>query len=209
MLRYHKFTVNFVQVNSYLVWDETKLACLIDPGFSNPNEQRLFLDFIQEESLQLVRCICTHKHFDHILGGAFIEQHFGIPIEIPQAEIASLPDLTTQLKAFGMPFDGNAYSFEETPFESDTLSFGNTTFQVIETPGHSPGHISLYSVEDKALFCGDVLFKEGMGRYDLWGASYEVLIDSIQNKLLKLPDDTIVFSGHGPETTIGAERKNF
>lgn len=209
MLQYRRFTVNFVQVNSYLIWDETRLACLVDPGFSTPAEQQIFDDFLTENELQLERCICSHKHFDHVLGGAFIKQRYGIDIEIPEVEITSLPDLSTQLATFGVPFDVAIFTFEETPLKGDSVTFGNTTFQILQTPGHSPGHISLYSPDHKVLFCGDVLFKNGMGRYDLWGASYEVLMDSIKNTLFRLPHETIVLSGHGLQTTIGAEKANF
>lgn len=209
MLEYRRFTVNFVQVNSYLIWDETKLACLVDPGFSTPFEEKGFDDFLTENELQLERCICTHKHFDHVFGGAFIKQRYGIDIEVPEIEITGLPDLTAQFEAFGMPIDASALILKETPIIGDSVSFGNTTFKLLETPGHSPGHLSFYSHDHQVVFCGDVLFKDGMGRYDLWGASYEALMDSIKNKLFALPDETVVLPGHGPQTTIGAERMNF
>lgn len=205
MLQYHRFVCNMVQVNSYLVWDESKLACIIDPGFSNSSEELELINFLDQEGLQLSRCIATHLHFDHVLGARFIKEHFGIPLEAPRGEIDSLPNIDQQLKAFGIPVTEGKYTCEAQALPN-TITIGNTTFEVIKTPGHSPDHITLYQPENGVIFCGDVIFRGGFGRYDLWGASYEVLMDSIAS-LLTLPEETIVLSGHGPETTIGSERK--
>lgn len=205
MLRYHRFVCNMVQVNSYLVWDESKLACIIDPGFSNTSEELELIDFLDKEELQLSRCIATHLHFDHVMGAKFITEHFGIPVEAPKGEIDGLPSIEQQLKAFGIPVNERKYSFEAIELPS-SICFGNTTLEVIKTPGHSPDHITLYERECGIIFCGDVIFKGGFGRYDLWGASYDLLMDSI-DRLLALPEETIILSGHGFETTIGAERK--
>lgn len=194
-----------VQVNSYLVWDESKLACIIDPGFSNTSEELELIEFLDQEGLQLSRCIATHLHFDHVMGARFIKEHFGISIEAPKGEIENLPSIDQQLKAFGIPVIEGKYAFEAQELPN-TLTVGNTPFEVIKTPGHSPDHITLYEQESGVIFCGDVIFRGGFGRYDLWGGSYEVLMDSI-DKLLALPEETIVLSGHGVETTIGAERK--
>lgn len=205
MLQYRRFICNMVQVNSYLVWDESKLACVIDPGFSNVSEELELIDFLDKEGLQLSRCIATHLHFDHVMGARFIQEHFGIPLEAPKGEIDGLPSIDQQLKAFGIPVEEGKYAFEVQVLP-ETIEVGNTTFEVIKTSGHSPDHITLYEKERGVIFCGDVIFKGGFGRYDLWGASYEVLMNSI-DKLLALPEETVVLSGHGMETTIGAERK--
>lgn len=207
MLKYHTFICNMVQVNTYLIWDETKLACIIDPGFSNAQEEKMLLDFLEQNELQLSRCIATHLHFDHVLGGRFITEHFGIPVETSRKEMQELPSIETQMIAFGVPTNGSNYSFETRELEGP-IRIGNTQFEALETPGHSPGHITLYNKEAAAIFCGDVLFKGSYGRYDLWGASHKDLIDSIST-LLRLPNDTIVLPGHGPSTTIGAERQHY
>lgn len=205
MLQYRRFVCNMIQVNSYLVWDESKLACVIDPGFSNTSEQLEFIDVLDQEGLQLSRCIATHLHFDHVLGGRFIQEHFGIPVEAPKGEIEELPSISNQLTAFGIPAVEGKYDFNAVELPN-TVVVGNTTFKVIKTPGHSPDHITLYEKESGVIFCGDVLFRGGFGRYDLWGGNYDVLMESI-SKLLTLPEETIVLSGHGLETTIGAERQ--
>lgn len=212
MLQTKRFTVNFVQVNTYLLWDESKKACLIDPGFSNPMECQELIDFLDQEGLTLVRCIATHLHFDHIMGGKFIKDHFGIAMEAPVIEMTELPSLSSQLKAFGMPFT-TEYDFAYQPLDAnnvESIEFGHTSLRILETPGHSPGHYSYYNPSGEGVvFCGDVLFCNGMGRYDLWGGSYEVLMNSIQKVLFELPDSTRVLSGHGPETTIEREKHNF
>lgn len=206
MLQYRRFVCNMVQVNSYLVWDESKLACLIDPGFSNPSEEQELINFLDQEGLQLSRCIATHLHFDHVLGAKFIQEHFSIPLEAPKGDMEGLPNIDQQLKAFGIPVVEGNFAFESIPLP-DKIQVGNTTFEVMKTPGHSPGHITLYDKASGVIFCGDVIFRGGFGRYDLWGASYEVLMESIDT-LLSLPEETIVLSGHGLETTIGAECKH-
>lgn len=212
MINYKCFTVNFVQVNSYLVWDDTREACLIDPGFSNTEEQKQFSDFLVDNNLQLVRCIATHNHFDHVLGGRFIEEKYGIKVEVPYLELTELPPLSTQLSAFGLPASSE-FDFTPVPLDAtevDTIQFGHTELKILETPGHSPGHYSYYyPLGDGLVFCGDVIFCNGMGRYDLWGGSYETLMNSIRQVMLKLPEDTKVLSGHGPVTTIGREKSNF
>lgn len=211
MIKYHCFTVNFVQVNSYIVWDETNKACLIDPGFSSQEEQQQFIQFLNKNELTLERCIVTHMHFDHILGARFIEDYFGVNIEVPCVDMNVLPDLSTQLSAFGMPKTPDC-DFTPIPMDiqkGDTIHFGHSSLKILETPGHSPGHCTFYDPNgDGMIFCGDVIFCNGMGRSDLWGGDYETLINSIQNVLMKLPDSTLVLSGHGPITTIGRERPN-
>lgn len=208
MIQYKRFVVNMVQVNSYLIWDESKEACIIDPGFSTKKEQESFATFLESESLRLKRSIATHIHFDHVLGAKFIEEQFGIATEMPEKEIIQLPSIEEQLNFFGIvALPGGQFDFNPLPLPS-MVKFGHSEFQVIETPGHSPSHVSFYSDEDKLLFCGDVLFKGGYGRYDLWGGDYDTLMGSI-DILLELSKDVVVLSGHGPQTTIGAEKNNF
>lgn len=207
MLQYERFTVNMVQVNSYLLWDETNIACIIDPGFSNEGECQMLCDFMEQQQLQLERSLATHLHFDHVLGARFIEEHFGIETEASSLEISRLPSIDQQLVAFGIPQEEGRFSFTPKPLKS-SVHFGNTTLEVLKTPGHSPGHVTFYDSTSGVMLCGDVLFKNGMGRYDLWGGDYGTLMNSI-GQLLQLPEETVVLSGHGLETTIKAERVNF
>lgn len=212
MIQYKCFTVNLVQVNSYLLWDETLKACLIDPGFSTNSEQQQLIDFLEEHQLELVRCIATHNHFDHIWGGRFIEEQFGLKVEVPYLELTELPNLSAQLSAFGLPASSE-YDFSPMPLDAtkvDSIRFGNSELRVLETPGHSPGHYSYYSTSGEGVvFCGDVIFCNGIGRYDLWGGSYETLMNSIHQVIFQLPDCTKICSGHGTETTVEREKSNF
>ena len=207
MLQYKRFTVNMVQVNSYLLWDETNIACIIDPGFSNEGECQMLSNFMEQHELQLERSLATHLHFDHVLGARFIEEHFGIETEATSLEISRLPSIEQQLVAFGIPAEEGSFSFTPKQLKGP-VHFGNTTLEVLKTPGHSPGHVTFYDSTSEVMLCGDVLFKNGMGRYDLWGGDYGTLMNSV-DQLLQLPEETVVLSGHGPETTIKAERANF
>lgn len=208
MLNYHRFIVNMVRVNSYLVWDEHERTCLIiDPGFSTPSEENTLLRVLDEHKLQLTRCICTHLHFDHIWGAQFIYNNFGIPIEVPQPDIVQLPDFRRQMMAFGLPDIGDSTSYATLPLP-EFIRFGAIEMKVMHTPGHSPGHVCFYDECHGVLFSGDVLFQGGYGRYDLWGGDQKTLMSSIQ-ELLALPPSTKVLPGHGEETTINAELLHF
>lgn len=196
-----------VQVNSYLIWDESHKACIIDPGFLTKEEQDQFSTFLEDNDLHLERSIATHMHFDHLLGAHFIESLYGLSTEVPQEEMIALPSIDIQLKAFGINAPSGQFDYTATPLP-DKVTFGNIELKVLKTPGHSPGHVTFYDEIDKILFCGDVLFRGGYGRYDLWGGDYNTLMGSIA-QLLKLPNEVKVLSGHGPESTIGEERVNF
>ena len=212
MLRYQSFVVNFVQEVSYLIWDETGIACLIDPGFSSPKEAEQLRKVLQDDGLRLVRSIATHRHFDHLLGIELIAKDYGILTEVPEQDLREMPGLTSQLRAFGVPMG----SEEEQPYEkplqldgADYIKVGEEELQVLHTPGHTPGHVIFYSKGSGLLFTGDLLFRNGFGRYDLWGGNYTDLMHSLTEVAFKLPNETIVLPGHGPKTTIGEEKCNF
>lgn len=207
-LNYQTFVTNMVQENSYLVWDDSGYACLIDPGFFNSSEQKMLIDFLDNQRLTLVRSIATHLHFDHVLGARFIADRFGIPTEVPSEEIKQLPSIEQQFVTFGIPLDQESYRFDPQPLPEDTVRFGDIELKILKAPGHSPAHVTFWHKESQTLFCGDVLFRNGFGRYDLWGGDYKTLMDSI-SYLLTLDPETVVLPGHGQETTIGDERKNF
>lgn len=200
--------------NSYLLWDESKSACIIDPGFSTSEEQEHLVRFIEEKGLTLTRCLCTHRHLDHIMGTGFIYDRWGLSPEYSPTELQQMPSLEEQCRAFGLPVPPGVWEAEGQPFkeeEDGSIHFGQTTLSILETPGHSPGHVTFYCDEgDGIAFVGDVLFAGGMGRTDLWGGSYDQLITSITQTLMgKLADSTIICSGHGPATTIAQERRYF
>lgn len=207
MIHVRKFVVNPISENSYVISDNSGEAVFIDPGFLSDDEKETVKKYISENSLKPVRMICTHCHFDHILGVEYIRDRYGLPFEC-HADDAFLAVRSSQQAAmFGFPMNDieKPDSFIR---DNEHIKFGNSELKAIHIPGHAPGHLVFYSEENNILFAGDVLFYGSIGRTDLPGGNYDELINNIKNKLLTLPDETIVYSGHGPETTIGFEKRN-
>lgn len=209
MLHLQAFTVNPILEHPYLLWDDSLEAVLIDPGFDTDRSQEQLVSFVERKGLRLVRCLLTHAHFDHILGAAFVSERWQIPIEASPEEIGSLPSLSVQLAAFGMPQPDRLSEPELIPFRDSPVCFGETTLRILPTPGHTAGGVSFYAADAAFLFTGDTLFAGGYGRTDLWGRSEAMLLHSITEQLLPLPEETKVYPGHGPFTTIGREKPNY
>jgi glyoxylase-like metal-dependent hydrolase (beta-lactamase superfamily II) len=195
------FIVGPLQSNSYLVIDErTRRAALIDPGM----ESEGVLEVLRGERLILDALILTHGHFDHVSGNDIFKAATGAQLVMHPEDLPLLAEVPASARFFG-------FTAPEPPRpdrlvrEGDVISVGGLSLTVLETPGHTPGSISLH-LED-AVFVGDTLFAGSVGRTDLAGGSQEVLLRSIRTKLLTLPDRTVVYAGHGPATTIGAERE--
>lgn len=200
-----KFTFNVFQENTYVIYDETKECIIIDAGCSTTDEKNELMAFIAAHQLIPVRLINTHCHIDHIPGNGTMAATYNIGLEYHEREEPvkqSAPDFA---KMFGISVDQQP-SAKRYIQEGEIIAFGNTQLKVLFTPGHSPGSISLYNKKENYVIVGDVLFYESIGRYDLPGADGNTLMQSIQNQLLTLPDDTIVYNGHGRNTTIGHER---
>jgi len=197
-----KLVVGSLQTNCYLVADEaTREGIVIDPG----GDAEAILEAVQRLKLKIKMVVNTHGHFDHIMANREVMEATGAPLAIHPDDAGML---TNPLRSFAL-FVGKVQPSPPASVmlnEGDSITLGALKLQVLHTPGHSPGSISLWCAEEKALFDGDVLFNMGVGRTDFPGGSYRVLAQSIQHKLFKLPDDTVVYSGHGPETTIGFER---
>lgn len=187
--------------NTYLVIDERAAACaIVDPG----EEAGLILHKVEQSGARPVAIWLTHAHVDHVLGVPRLRAATGAPVLLHPDDRPLYDRVPQQAAAFGLradplpPPDGAWAHAEE-------LRVGGLRFAVRHTPGHSPGSVSL--VGEGVVFAGDVLFQGSIGRTDLPGGDYQTLIDSIERELLVLPDSTIVYSGHGPQTTIGAERR--
>jgi glyoxylase-like metal-dependent hydrolase (beta-lactamase superfamily II) len=207
MLQVKKFTFNPLQENTLVVYDETKECVIIDAGCHYERERDELDRFIENNQLKPVRLINTHCHFDHIMGVTHCRTKYKIPFEAHINESEHVEIAILQGDFFGIPMepvDAPDSFFKE----GDRLTFGNSYLEVIEAPGHSPGGVVFYNPEAKILIAGDVLFYGSIGRTDLQGGSFEQLVENIQNKLLTLPEETVVYCGHGPETTIGFEKKN-
>ena len=207
MLKIHKLTFNPFSENTFVVTDETNDCAIIDPGCCNDKERNELIATMEAHGLKPVLLLNTHCHIDHIPGNRFVFEKYGLLPQIHELELDILHRAPMFAEFFGFQCDESP---EPQKFltEGDEVKLGNTVFKVIFTPGHSPGSISFYSEKDSAIISGDVLFYRSVGRFDLPESNGKDLYNSIANKLMKLPDNVKVYSGHGPETSIGFERKN-
>lgn len=208
MITIKQFEFNPFGENTYVLSDETREAVIVDCGCMTERERRTLSAYIEEQGLTPVRLLCTHLHFDHIIGNAFIRDTYGLQPEASRTDVEALPSLGEQMAGLGLP---PSKAFETVPVtkylaEGDTVRFGQSELQVLATPGHSPGSLSFYASQDGFVLSGDALFQGSIGRTDLWGGDFRTLITAIHEKLLTLPDATVVYSGHGPATTVGIER---
>lgn len=204
-LKIQKFTVNPLQENSYVISDNSGQCVFIDPGFYYEEEKEEITGYITENNLKPVKIINTHCHFDHIMGVEFLRNHYNIPFYAHKDDIFWLEKATEQGIMFGFDIEPVKTADHLIP-ASGNITFGNTVLDIIHVPGHTPGHVVFYHKESSSLFAGDVLFYGSIGRTDLPGGDYATLISGIKDKLLVLPENTKVFSGHGPESTIGFEK---
>ncbi|MBV5312158.1 MAG: MBL fold metallo-hydrolase [Prolixibacteraceae bacterium] len=207
MIQIKKFTFNPVQENTFVLYDETGECAIIDAGCFFENERKELDNFIAANQLKPVKLINTHCHFDHIMGVTHCRTKYHLQFEIHPAETALVEQAAEHGDLFGIPMepvDAPDSFFQE----GDRISFGNSYLQIIGAPGHSPGGVVFYNPDQKILIAGDVLFYGSIGRTDLSGGSFIKLVGNIKTKLLTLPEETVVYCGHGPETTIGFEKKN-
>ncbi|HLP51290.1 MAG TPA: MBL fold metallo-hydrolase [Chitinophagales bacterium] len=207
MLKVHKHTFNPFQENTYIIEDETKECVIIDPGCSNERERNQLVQTIEAHGLKPVKLLNTHCHIDHFPGNKFVCETYNLLPEFHEVELQVMYAALDYQTLFGFKLDASPEPKHYLK-DGDEVKFGNTTLSVIFTPGHSPGSLSFYNETAKTIISGDVLFRGSVGRYDLPGASGEVLFKTIMTKLMTLPDDVKVYSGHGPETFIGVERRN-
>lgn len=207
MISIQGFTFNPFQENTYILYDETKECVIIDPGCSNKSEQEEMVEFITDEGLKPVKLLNTHCHIDHVFGNTFIAKKYNVGLEIHRDDLETLHSMPRVSHIYGLTVEE---SVEPSNFldEGDKIKFGNSTLDILFTPGHSPGSICFVDHTDKLIIGGDVLFYGSIGRTDLPGGNHETLLASIREKLFVLGDDYAVLSGHGQETSIGFEKKN-
>lgn len=206
MLRVAKFTFNPFQENTYVIHDGAE-AIVVDPGCWNRTEQQELEDFLERNALSPSRLVLTHAHIDHILGCAWMHKRYGLLPEMHREDLRVLHAGERSAHVYGLPYDPAP---EPANFiaDGDTVRVGSHELAVLFVPGHAPGHIAFHSAEQGFVVSGDVLFHNGVGRVDLPGGDMNTLLKSIREKLFTLPDDVIVHSGHGPETTIGREKRS-
>lgn len=208
-MKIKQFQFNDISVNTYIVWDSQTLdAVIIDPGCYYPQEEQALKQFVEDNKLSINHILNTHLHFDHIFGNNFAEETFGVAAKAHNADMPWLLQIGRRLALFGLQYNKSVNPIKPENFlqEGDVIRFGRHTFQILHIPGHSPGSLVYYCKEENTLFCGDVLFKGSLGRYDFADSNGTALVQGIRQKLFTLPDNTIVYSGHGPSTTIGTEK---
>jgi glyoxylase-like metal-dependent hydrolase (beta-lactamase superfamily II) len=210
LVKIKTFEFNPLGVNTYLLSDETKESVVIDASPFYADEREVLLNYIFDHGFVIKHLLNTHLHFDHLFGINMLASRFDLTLECHQADEFLLEDINKQLQMFGLPSTNTNFKPEIGHYlnDGDLISFGNQTLKVMHVPGHSPGSIVFYNEAACALFSGDLLFHSGIGRTDLVGGNYDELVNSIQTKLFSLPDETVVYPGHGPATTIGFEKKN-
>jgi len=207
MIKIKKFAFNAFQVNTVLLYDETKECIIIDAACYEDNERKELVEFIKNHELKLVKQVNTHCHVDHILGCNFVNEYFNAGLEIHKEGLKFLKNAVQHGMSFG-------FSLEEpiTPSnflsDGDIIKFGNSSLEVLYTPGHADGSICLLCEDQDFVIVGDVLFNGSIGRTDLPTGDFEILKQSIHEKLFVLDEDVVVIPGHGPDTSIGFERKN-
>ena len=206
-MKIQKFTFNYFSENTYLLYDETLECAIIDPGCCNREEENHLKNFITTHKLKPVLFLNTHCHIDHILGNAFVADTYKLELQIHKEDLQVLTAGIVVADRYGIPYHPSPLPgvFLE---EGQTIEFGNTTLDIVFTPGHSPGSICFIDHKDKIVIGGDVLFQGSIGRTDLPGGDFDTLANSIRTKLYTLPDNYTVYPGHGDETTIGNEKNN-
>ncbi|MDD2286260.1 MAG: MBL fold metallo-hydrolase [Paludibacter sp.] len=200
------FTFNPIQENTYVVHDETGKAIVIDAGCCFENEKNALRSYIDDNKLTLVKVLNTHLHLDHQFGNKFLFDTYGIAPEAHGGDEFLLKRIVAGAVIYGFPVTEDAQPIGTYLQENQEINVGNITLKTIHIPGHSPGHLVFHNEKEKVLFAGDVLFNGSIGRTDLEQGDHATLIRNITEKLLILPDETVVYPGHGPATTIGKER---
>lgn len=201
------FQFNPLQENTYILSNGAKQCIIIDPGCYTDQEREQLSHYIEKNSLEPVLLVNTHCHLDHVFGNKFIAETFGLELHIHSGERKVLEMAPTSGLMWNLPFDNYTGNIIDL-VPGQSIGIGEDKLEILFTPGHSPASLSFYSKEDGYVIAGDVLFRESVGRTDLPGGSPDVLSKSIKEVLYALPDETIVYSGHGIHTTIGHEKKH-
>jgi glyoxylase-like metal-dependent hydrolase (beta-lactamase superfamily II) len=207
MISVAAFTFSPLQENTYVLHNEHKEALLIDPGCYFTAEQEQLMQFLTEQGLQPTRLLNTHCHLDHVFGNKWVYETFGLELHLHPMEEKVLAFAPASGQMWGLNFDNYAGPLHFLN-DGDEVLLGEDRLEVILAPGHSPGSICFYCPAQHFLIGGDVLFRESIGRTDLPGGDHATLIKSIRERLFVLPNDTTVYSGHGPATTIAHEKAN-
>lgn len=201
-MKWTQIPLGIMQTNCYVVEEEEGTCLLIDPG----NEGNKLISWLNENNLKPLAILLTHAHFDHIGAVDEVREYFHIPVYVHEKEKEWLSDpMLNGSEQFRMARPIQAKPAEFVFTKEEKVNLQSFEFMIFETPGHSPGSVSYYFENEDAVVSGDALFKGSIGRTDLFGGNHSLLINSIHEKLLTLPEETVVMPGHGPTTTIGEE----
>jgi len=206
MIQMEIFTFNPFQENTYVLFDETGEAIIIDPGMHTVSEEAQIKAFISSQNLKPIAIVYTHAHIDHVMGVEWCRSEYNIPFWLHKLDLVNLEALPIKAQMFGVSMESVADP-DQFINEGEKISFGNSELDVLFTPGHSPGHVVFIDHLQRRIIGGDVLFKGSVGRVDLPHCNADHLVESIREKLYKLDETYQVFPGHGPSTTIGLEKK--
>ena len=202
-------TVNPFGENMYILWDETtRDAVIVDPGMMREAEREMVTKFIDGQELKLRHVLLTHLHLDHVTGARWLADETGADVCACALDAPLGKDLPDQVAQFGMSFDCVPLTIDRELADGDTIPLGDEVIQVLQVPGHSPGGLAFYLPQSGLLIAGDTIFNGSVGRTDLWGGDMAQLINSIREKILTLPDETVIAPGHGPTTTVADERRS-
>lgn len=196
---------NPLQENTYVVWDESLEAVVIDAGNMSERENATLEQFLSERGLKPVYALNTHGHFDHMMGVEFLRSRYGAKFAVSSKDKFLVENATQSAELFGIRTGDMPEKIDVDLEGMQSIKFGQTELQIISTPGHTPGHVALYEPQSKVLFTGDTLFRESIGRTDLPGGDYSWIMNSILEKIIPLGDDVKVYPGHGETTDIGHE----
>lgn len=205
MIKLKTFVFGAFQENTYLLWGETRTAWIFDPGMMDAHEERELEEFLINNLLTLSRVLLTHGHVDHVFGCKHLFEKYGLIPEIHSADLYWTQKLPDTCRMYGLPF----MEFPKKHLlldDIDEISLDGVSFKLLRVPGHSPGSIAFYSEKLKLVISGDALFNRSIGRTDFPGGDHDTLIHSIRSQLFTLADNTVVYSGHGPKTTVGHEK---
>ncbi len=206
MIKIAKFEFNGFGVNTYLIISEGGECIIVDAACNSPKEREVLTKYIAEAGLKPILAINTHGHVDHICGVNFVKETFGIEWALAQSELPVLEMADMSATLYGFDLGGAVPSVEQYLTDGQTIELGDSTIEIIATPGHSAGGVCIYIPSSNVVITGDSLFKGSIGRTDLPTGDYDVLMDSIVNKILPLGDNVQVLPGHGPHSTIGSEK---
>lgn len=206
MINIKSFTFSDFQINTYILYNEKNDCIIIDPGCYYEREKQQLKLFIENNKLQPILIFNTHCHVDHILGNTFVKNLYHIPIAAHHDDEPLIVRAKEQAIMFGFNLD-SVPKIDNYLDEGQYIELGDEKLKLLHVPGHSPGSLVIYNEVNNFIIAGDVLFKGSIGRTDLPGGNHELLIKNLHEKLLVLNEDSKVYCGHGPETTIGAEKR--